>query len=287
MKRGGLIFIPLIAAVLLYGCVSAQGYPDRSFDLQSELKMLDTYHQPDILDRYSTSTEKQAFRDEVVNARIRAIDLHFVQFAQGLSRENNWTNLGLDWTVLALGGAGAVVADAGTKSVLAAFSGGLTGAKGSIDKNLFFNKTMPLILSQMEAKRKEVLVQIRTKLEMDETKYTLMEALNDLDEYYAAGTIPGAIISLTAETGQAAGEAEEKLVQITEDKFLDDQAGKALREFWKPDEKTINRENESRLRKWMDDNGLQDVSITSFIYGSKLKEKRLKAVEDLNLNPGD
>src|SRR5689334_5460878 len=152
--RASARLLALMPALLLYGCLSAQGYPDRSFDLQSELQMLATYHAPDILTRYAAAPDKRAFRNEVVNARIRAIDLHFGQFAQSLSKENNWANLGLDWTVLALGGAGSIIADAGTKGTLAAFSGGLTGARNSIDKTLFFNKTMPAVLSQMEAGRR-------------------------------------------------------------------------------------------------------------------------------------
>ena len=287
MMRRVFLLIPAVLGLLLYGCVSAQGYPDRSSDLQSDLKMLETYHQPDLLQRYAAATNKRELRDEVVNGRILAIDLHFAKFAQGLSRENNWTNLGLDWTILGLGGAGAIVADTGTKGVLAAFSGGLTGAKGSVDKNLFFNKTMPVILSQMEAKRKTVLVNIRTKMALDESKYPLTEALIDLEDYYSAGTIPGAIISLTAESGEMANEAEEKLNEVTEGKFLDDKAGRAIRAFWKPDGKTIDPDNQEKLLQWMKDNRLESVSIPFFTRDAGFKEERLHAVEDLDLTLED
>lgn len=245
--------------------------------------MLADYHKPDILARYAAAQDKRAFRDEVIYARIRAIDLRFGQFQQQLSKEGNWANLGLDLAVLALSGAGTVVADAGTKGTLAALSGGFTGTRTAIDKTLFFNKTLPVILSQMEAKRLDVLAKLLNNLTLDVDRYPLVAALTDLDKYYEAGTIPGALVSLAAESGQAVNESGEKLETVIEGKFSDDDPGRALRAFARPDGKTLDPTNRDKLREWMDANGLGDISITSFLYNLKFKEQRIKAVEDLSL----
>lgn len=274
----------LLLCLGLCACRTAQGYPDRAFNLQTELAMLADYHKPDILTRYSAAQDKRAFRDEVIYARIRAIDLRFGEFQQRLSKEGNWTSLGLDLTVLALSGAGTIVADAGTKGTLAALSGGFTGSKSAVDKTLFFNKTLPVILSQMEAKRLDILAKLLNNLNLDVNRYPLVAALTDLDKYYEAGTIPGALVSLTAESGQAVSESGEKLAEVLEGKFTDDDPGRALRLFVRPDGKKLDQVNRDKLREWMDANGLGDVSITSFVYNLKFKEQRLKAIEDLSLN---
>lgn len=289
MKSALVRFAPLaLAFFLMIGCRSAQGYPKRPFDLEAEFKMLKPYHAVDILTVHDAkpAAEKKAHRNEVVNARIRAIDLRFGEFAQNLSRENNWTTLGLEWAVLGLSGAGTLVADAGTKSTLAALSGGFTGAKGSIDKNLFFNKTMPALLTQMEANRKVILTRIRTNLrDMDPADYPLTAALIDLDDYYNAGTLPGAIMSLTAESGRAASEAGEELNRVMTSQFLEDEAGRVLEAFLKPDGENVDGKNETTLRKWMDNNDLQSFSVPFFINSAMFKKQRPKAVEDLNLIP--
>jgi hypothetical protein len=280
------LFLRLTVSALCLGtcaCRTAQGYPERAFNFDQELNMLADYYKPDILTKYSAAQDKRAFRDEVVYARIRAIDLRFGEFQQKLSKEGNWTNLGLDMTVLALSGAGTIVADAGTKGTLAALSGGFTGTKSAVDKTLFFNKTLPVILSQMEAKRTDALAKLLNNLNLDVDRYPLVAALTDLDKYYEAGTIPGALVSLTAASGQAVSESDQKLETVLEGKFSDDDPGRALRRFVRPDGKNLNQDNKAKLREWMDENGLGDVSITSFMYNLKFKEQRLMAVEDLSL----
>ena len=62
----------------------------------------------------------------------------------------------------------------------------MIGAKGLIDKDIFYSKTMPVLLLQMETQRKMWLVNIRTKLKENIDIYPLSEALMDVEEYYKA-----------------------------------------------------------------------------------------------------
>ena len=261
-----------------------RGYPDRSGNLSAELKQLDQYHAPDIITQYNASADKRTFRDEVVNARLRAIDLYFGIFQQEVSKEKIGTEVATDWAVIALSGGGAVLPSAGTKTVLAAISGGLTGAKGSIYKNIFYDKTLTAMLSKMESLRKVELVKIRTGLQMDVTRYPLTQALIDLEDYYKAGTLPGAIMGVTAEAGEKHSSAEQDLKKILVTKYQRDQAGEILRRLWKPDGTTIDDTGKQRLESWMKANGLENVSITSFLRGALFEEARARAVKELNLN---
>ena len=62
-------------------------------------------------------------------------------------------------------------------------------------------------------------------------------------------------------------------------------SGELIRKYWKPDGKDINKENDSNIKDWMRDNGLNTSpgSLTMFIYSDDLKDLRNKAVKDLGL----
>lgn len=210
----------LLAAILGSGCTAArEGYPDTSFDADAELKQLATYYDPATLKAHEalpvgTADQKNAkklSRNKIVNGRLRAIDIHFSAFQKELYKEGVTLNVGTDWALLGLSGAGAVVGGASTKAILAAIAGGITGGKASFDKHVFFEKTMPVLLGQMVALRKQKLVTIRDGLQSPDSQYPLDQALVDVEAYYHAGTLPGAIIEIAEQAGTSAKQAEKQL----------------------------------------------------------------------------
>ena len=114
-------------------------------------------------------------------------------------------NIGADWAVLGLNAVASVVGGAGTKAALAATSGGIVGAKGSVDKNLFYEKTMSVLLAEMRASRRAVMVRIRKGLTLSTRDYALTAALADISEYFSSGSIPGATAAVSANTGSHLG----------------------------------------------------------------------------------
>lgn len=214
-----LCFVP----ALLAGCASLNAYPDRSGDVATELQQLDQYFAATVLQTYAGKPDdatKKAYRDEVVTGRVRAIDLHFGTFQQAVFREGVGTNIATDLIILGLGGATATVGGAGLKAALGATSAGVAGARTSIDKNLYFEKTMPALLAQMIALRKTVLVKIQEGLDRNVALYPLSQALIDLEDYYNAGTIPGAIAAVTEQAGATAKNADAVLLGIRNKAFF-------------------------------------------------------------------
>ncbi len=214
MKIKQIPFVIVLLYLLLSGCATITGYPDRSENVEGELKQLEKYIKPEIIETYENEkdlTNKRILRNEIVNARIRAIDIHFNSFQQRLYGEGIGSNIATDWAVVGLSAAGAVVSSLGTSQILSAISGGITGAKSSFDKNAFFDRTMPAILTQMIALRKSALVKIRSGLTKGADEYPLNQALTDVEEYFTAGTMPGAIIGIAEEAGATAKEADNEL----------------------------------------------------------------------------
>ena len=87
-----------------------------------------------------------------------------------------------------------------------------------MDKNVFFEKTMPALLSQMIALRKKVLVKLRGDMLDGVDVYPLNEALIGVEDYFFAGTIPGAISAIVEEAGANSRKADEDLKVVVVEK---------------------------------------------------------------------
>ena len=68
---------------------------------------------------------------------------------------------------------------------------------------------MLVLLSEMQANRDELRVEIYKGLRKNTSEYTLLQAILDLDLYYRAGTIPGALMAIAAATGKTTEDARE------------------------------------------------------------------------------
>ena len=124
--------------------------------------------------------------------------------------------IGTDGAVLLLGGAGAVSTVSSTQAILAAASAVVTGTKASFDKNAFYDSTIVALISQMNATRKDVLARIYSGLELNHKKYSLMKALIDVEDYFQAGTILGAVNAVSESSGEQKAKAEKKIESILE-----------------------------------------------------------------------
>ncbi len=97
--------LPVLAvSVLLSACASPRAYPPPSGDVKAELTALSPYLQASVLTTYDSPHEgdrggltPRAWRDVVVNARVRAIDLQFNAFQQALSHQGVGVGIATDW----------------------------------------------------------------------------------------------------------------------------------------------------------------------------------------------
>ena len=61
--------------------------------------------------------------------------------------------------------------------------------------------------------------------------------------------------------------------------------GSEVKKFWKPDGRTINKENATLIHNWMKNNGFGNVSITGFVHSSDKEfiAARKRMVTELNI----
>jgi hypothetical protein len=149
-------------------------------------------------------------RDTIIFARMRAYDIEFADFERRLYGDGNGVTLGSDLIGLVLAGLTATTGNAATKSALGAASAGVIGAKAAIDKDLYYQKTIPALLAQMEADRLKALEPITKGMKQSDADYPLMQAYIDLDTCKTAGSIPTAINAVN----QSAANAKDAAQQI-------------------------------------------------------------------------
>lgn len=274
----------VFSGLILSGCSTISGMPERSYDVKNDLIMLKPYFEQDVIGIYNAKLnddEKKRYRNEVLSARIRAIDINFNQFINGLLVENKKLSIGADSLVLALGATAAVSTVSSTQAILSATSATVTGVKSSVDKNAYYDSTLPALISQMLASRQKTLVLIYSGMKSGVRDYSLMRGLVDIEAYYQSGTIIGAVSEVNKQAGVLKSEADNEIAAIISSSYEQDDAGDLIRKFWKPDGNNINKLNEKKITSWMSANGLTGVSITVFIRGATYSVAREKAVEEI------
>lgn len=275
--------LPLCALmVLLSGCAAAiKGYPDKSDNAEQGLASRDPYTLQTIQQYHQSDIDKRAIRDSYVYIRLADLDAQYEAFSVELYQQTTAGNLTTDWLLLGLSTAVVLEGSSSGKETLAAISTALLGGKAAFDKSVLFEKTTPALLAQMEAMRNRIKLRIFRGLSQEITAYSLLTAIADLNAYYQAGTIPGAIQGITSEATAAKDAANDELAAFTAT-FVKDRPGDVLRAFWKPDGDNINPQNEAILRDWLNEQEIP-VSITFFLRSDQYASDRRRAVSALKL----
>ena len=228
-----------------------------------------------------------AKRNEIITARLLLIDKFYNRFIGDFSKEKQGLDTLVDVVTIGVDLAVATVGGASAKAALGAASAGLTGSKLSFDKNFYFEKTVSVLITSMNAARKVALLPIKKGSKLSLEEYSLGDAISDLHSYYFAGTFVGGLEAINQDAGVKANKATEDLAEIRTTDYLDDKWGRALQTYWMsgpPDNPVVIDKHQTILEDWMNKNGLKDVPLQIFITGGEAFAKlRKKAVQDLNI----
>ena len=233
MKKIFPFFGLLVLAVLLTGC-GTPGFPKQSYDPKKQIKQLENeFGKPALITQYfaltnATAEAKKAARDKIITGRIALINLNYNQFIAQFSVNKESLDFGTEVTELGLNLATTAVGGAETKTILAAIASGVTGSKLAIDKNFFFEKTVPVLITTMNAQRKVALAPILIGMTNNTDDYSMTRALSDIDGYYFAGTFIGALQAIQADSGMKESQAETNIVQIRDAQFVAESAQRRI-----------------------------------------------------------
>jgi hypothetical protein len=217
----------VISISILGGCSAFSGYPTDFQNTDAVIAADEPYLSAEVRtiednpsDAARNGLTQQQYRDAVVYRRLEVIDINYYDFESKLTTAYNLLDVGADLTALILNGLGATTGVATTKAALAAASAGVIGAKGAINTDIFYQKTLPALITQMRANRQTVLVTIKTGLQSAVAKYSLDAALMDVSNYYVAGTLPSAVAQVTAQAGTSLQKANADLAVVQGAAFL-------------------------------------------------------------------
>ena len=221
MKK--LLILPLI--VMLSGCATlGGGMPRPPFDIEKDIGELQSALQNSMSVTAYYSSPSEVSRNKFVSSRLVLINIEYIKFIKGLSAEESQIHAATDILVLSLDIASTAFTTLTTKTVLSALSAGIGGTGLSIDENFYHKKTVPVLILAMNAERKAILLKIIQGISKDLNGYPFEQALSDVNEYYIAGTIQGALNAVQRDSGAKENEADKKIqtfLKSRETKFVD------------------------------------------------------------------
>lgn len=156
-------------------------------------------------------------RDRVIMGCIKAINKSYGAFKLQMHEEKTGFALGTD--LVALGATtGATFAGKKLAQRLTAGAAFSIGAGASIEKNVFYQLTLPAIEASMDARRDKILTSIinAQKADPNGDRFTLAMAGYELDALQAAGNIYAAVSDLTKTAGAVAEVARKERVDAEE-----------------------------------------------------------------------
>lgn len=238
MKR---LLLALIVAFGLGGCAGLTQFPVVTKDYNQALHDLDAdyavtvnrIYGPDLIEGTGAGTtpptgsafvppsadEQKRIRRAMMERRMAVIDAYFKEFQAGLVKENVGSEFGIALLGVGVGAAGSLVSETASQ-ILSAVSGGLAGAQAAYSKAALYDKTMSALLAQMQAGRKAVAAQIFQRWNLDLDQYPMWMARTDLDAYYFAGSLPGAILGTAADAKVKETQADKQIELVRSAEFM-------------------------------------------------------------------
>lgn len=202
-----------IAVLALTGCATVRngGAPEPSFSYDKDLQDLETLFAPAASIASIGANPTDVARNRFIDGRLALYNIRYVRFVRDLGVDKQHLDAATDALLLAINLSSAATSAVRAKTNLALVAAGVTGGKITIDKHFYFDKSIPALVSTMNAQRKQILVEILKGRAKNITDYPLTRALDDLSSYEQAGTLIGAIGILQADAAVKEKAADAKI----------------------------------------------------------------------------
>ena len=228
--------------------------------------------------------QQKQFRNKFIAFRLVTINLHYVEFVREVAVNKAQLDTALDVLNLGLTLSSTVVGGPATAAILSAAAAGVAGARISYDKNFFFEKTVAVLVTAMNAQRKTALVPIMKGIGKSIDDYPFERAITDLHIYFESGTFNGALQAIQKDAGIKEATQDEILAILADQTFGEDDNTVLLVKWlgWDGTAYT-NKINIAALRSWKTLNKIKDVTVTSFLRAEEWSKHRSKVVEQLEI----
>ncbi|WP_162596119.1 hypothetical protein [Methylobacterium sp. 17Sr1-1] len=249
-------------AILLAACTpSLRGGPERIYPIEAEGEFVKAASGPESYLAYATAggVRKRELRDAIVHSKMYGIDLKYSEYEAQLTRERQEIPFLTTVATLGLTTSAATVASTELKTILATAAAGLTGVREAYDRDILLDRTIALLEQQMRTQRKLLRARIIERLALGIDVYPLELALSDIESYYRAGTLTGALVGLSEDSGVRLRNATIVEDQAVTVRFGVTPLGPRIRAFW-----LSSPENRAAVESWLVRNSI-DAPVGIFV----------------------
>jgi hypothetical protein len=216
LRRREMAFsVLMIAGLLLPGCKTVDGGPDRLYSLSEEVAqargLLDVAAPggvPGLIERYyavGTDDAQRIFlRNEIIARRMYIIDVEYSEYEASLTSERQKFGFLTTTAASALGIAATLTTPLRSAQLVSGAGAAVLASRGAYDSEVVIAKTIQIAQGQMRTLRDQKAVVIQAKTLLSTLGYPLSAALHDLEDYYRAGTLTAGLIKAVGDAGTSA-----------------------------------------------------------------------------------
>jgi predicted small secreted protein len=280
------LILSLLSMTLLSGCATMAGAPDKISisNAIADAKCTSQNAKPlarIIENPLCSSTEwgalgenAQATRNELVAYRMFLIEEQYNSWKNQLVNETRVGNFTTLLASLGLSGAGAVLEPGKTSRTLAALSTALTGAKQGYDKEILLDRTLQILITQMDSSRAKIEQILIKRMSTPYKDWPIGLVMRDLADYADAGTLSAALSAVAENAAVEKKENEKKaeLAVITTE-YDASKAATALQDYLTVDDSKYATRS-AKFAQALKDIGANDVQTADFAMFAYGKDKR-------------
>jgi hypothetical protein len=240
LRRGwGTFGVVVLAGLLLSGCKTVQGGPDRLYTVPEEVAQARTLLDvavpgsiPGLVERYYQApddAQRMFLRNEIIARRMYIIDVEYSEYEESLTSERQKFGFLTTAAAAALGIAATLTTPVRSAQIVAGAGAAVLATRGAYDTEVVIAKTLQIVQGYMRAARDDVArTQILPRLTESSTTYPLSAALHSLEDYYRAGTFTAGLIPALRESGAAADIAAQAKAEVLRGSFQADNSTAVL-----------------------------------------------------------
>lgn len=194
------LIIKILIFSALTGCkASLRGEPEYSIDnTRDVLKYsVDAALSDKSIDDALMRDTDGSLRNQIVFARIAEIDFLYYSYERDIGREFRQSGLVSSMTALIAGVGGTLALSEAASRGFSAASAFIAGTNEAFNEKILVDRTIQALTAEMRANRNKQKQLILGQLSKPPRDYPLLAALSDLEAYRAAGTLQGALLSVT------------------------------------------------------------------------------------------
>jgi len=212
--------LALVALVLMLASGCSVYRPKSPIPSGYTKQLLADVTRPALLQEYNAMPQKTdadkaakvSRRNQILTELTYLVDQNYYAFENRFYGTQATFSTATDAINLGLTAAASVTGTAELKSILSATATGTTGFKTSVEKNFFDQQSRAAVVSKMRALRATQLATLEgdSHMKAGVTAYSLEAGISDVNAYYEAGTVVGALQSIAQAAGKESADAKDQ-----------------------------------------------------------------------------